>query len=260
MIRSLYTAATGMEAQQLEQDVVANNLANVNTVGFKRSRADFQDLMYQVYTKSGSETSDGNQLPVGIEIGMGVKPIGIQKVFTQGDYQLTGNAFDMAIEGDGFFQVDDNGETYYTRAGNFRINKDGFLTNAEGLRIVPEISIPQETVTFTVDKGGTWTAANQAGEVLATGRIELARFVNPAGLTSLGRNLYAVTEGSGDAITGNPGEDGIGTITQNFLEMSNVSVIEEMIKMITGQRAYEINSKAIQTADGMFQVVSNLKR
>ncbi len=260
MIRALYTAATGMEAQQLDQDVVANNLANVNTIGFKRSRAEFQDLMYQIYAKAGSETSDGNQTPVGIEVGMGVKPVGIQKVFTQGDYQLTGNAFDLAIEGDGFFQVDDNGTTYYTRAGNFKIDKDGFLCNSEGLKIIPEISVPQETVTFTVDKGGTWTAADEAGNVLATGRIELAKFINPAGLTSMGRNLYNKTEGSGEPITGNPGEEGLGTVTQNYLEMSNVSVIEEMIKMITGQRAYEINSKAIQTADSMLQIISNLKR
>jgi flagellar basal-body rod protein FlgG len=260
MIRALYTAATGMEAQQLDQDVVANNLANVNTVGFKRSRADFQDLMYQIYAKAGSETSAGNQTPVGLEIGMGVKPVGTQKVFNQGDYQLTGNAFDMAIEGDGFFQVDDNGTTYYTRAGNFSVSKDGFLTTSDGLKILPEISVPQETVTFTVDKGGTWTAADQAGGVLATGRIELAKFINPAGLTSLGRNLYDKTEGSGEPITGNPGDTGMGTVTQNYLEMSNVSVIEEMIKMITGQRAYEINSKAIQTADSMLQIIANLKR
>jgi len=260
MIRALYTAATGMEAQQLDQDVVANNLANVNTTGFKRSRAEFQDLMYQIYAKAGSETSEGNQTPVGIEVGMGVKPVGIQKVFTQGDYQLTGNAFDLAIEGDGFFQVDDNGTTYYTRAGNFKIDKDGFLCNSEGLKIIPEISVPQETVTFTVDKGGTWTAADEAGNVLASGRIELAKFINPAGLTSMGRNLYNKTEGSGEPITGNPGDEGLGTVTQNYLEMSNVSVIEEMIKMITGQRAYEINSKAIQTADSMLQIISNLKR
>jgi len=260
MIRALYTAATGMEAQQLDQDVVANNLANVNTTGFKRSRAEFQDLMYQIYAKAGSETSEGNQTPVGIEVGMGVKPVGIQKVFTQGDYQLTGNAFDLAIEGDGFFQVDDNGTTYYTRAGNFKIDKDGFLCNSEGLKIVPEISVPQKTVTFTVDKGGTWTAADEAGNVLASGRVELAKFINPAGLTSMGRNLFNKTEGSGEPITGNPGEEGMGTVTQNYLEMSNVSVIEEMIKMITGQRAYEINSKAIQTADNMLQIISNLKR
>jgi flagellar basal-body rod protein FlgG len=249
-----------MEVQQLDQDVVANNLANLNTIGFKRSRAEFQDLMYQILAKAGSETSTGNQTPVGIEVGMGAKPAGINKIFTQGDYQQTGNAFDMAIEGDGFFQVDDNGTTYYTRAGNLKIDKDGFLCNNDGLKIIPEITIPQGTVTFTVDKGGTWTAADQSGTSLATGRIELAKFVNPAGLTSLGRNLYDVTEGSGDAITGNPGEEGMGTITQNYLEMSNVSVIEEMIKMITGQRAYEINSKAVQTADSMLQIVANLKR
>jgi flagellar basal-body rod protein FlgG len=249
-----------MEAQQLDQDVVANNLANLNTVGFKRSRADFQDLMYQIYTKAGAETSEGNQTPVGIEIGMGVKPIGTQKIFNQGDYQLTGNAFDFAVEGDGFFQVEDNGTTYYTRAGNFKVSKDGYLTTADGLKIIPEISVPQDTVTFTVDKGGTWTAADETGSALATGRMELVKFINPAGLTSMGRNLYDKTEGSGEPITGNPGEDGMGTITQHYLEMSNVSVIEEMIKMITGQRAYEINSKAIQTADAMLSIIAGLKR
>lgn len=260
MIRSLWTAATGMVAQQLEQDVIANNLANVNTVGFKKSRADFQDLMYQLITKSGSETSTGNQLPVGIEVGMGVKPIATQKIFTQGDYQQTGNQFDLAIEGSGFFQIDDNGKTVYTRAGNFKINREGTLCNSEGLKLLPEITIPQEAVVFTVDSGGTWTASDSAGKSLGEGRIELANFINPAGLTSQGRNLYDKTESSGEPNLGNPGEDGRGTISQHFLEMSNVSVIDEMVKMIVGQRAYEINSKSIQTADNMLQMINNLKR
>ena len=162
MIRSLWTAATGMGAQQLEQDIIANNLANVNTVGFKKSRADFQDLMYQVLTKSGSETSAGNQLPAGIEVGLGVKPTSTQKIFTQGDYKQTGNQFDFAIEGNGFFQIDNNGVTAYTRAGSFKLNSDGILTNAEGLKVIPEISAPQGTVAFTVDSGGTWTASDSA--------------------------------------------------------------------------------------------------
>jgi flagellar basal-body rod protein FlgG len=260
MIRSLWTAATGMQAQQIEQDVVANNLANVNTVGFKKSRADFQDLMYQLSTKAGSETSSGNQMTVGIEVGMGVKPIATQKIFSQGDYQQTGNSFDWAIEGDGFFQLDNNGTTVYTRAGNFKVNKDGVLCNTEGLKLTPEVSIPQDAVTFTLDSGGTWTAADENGNALATGRIELAKFINSAGLSSIGRNLFEKTDGSGEPVTGNPGENGFGTTSQHFLEMSNVNVIDEMVKMIVGQRAYEINSKSIMTADNMLSMINNLKR
>jgi len=260
MIRSLWTAATGMVAQQIQQDVVANNLANVSTVGFKKSRADFLDLMYQVYSKSGAETTQGSQLPVGLEVGLGVKPMSTQKLFTQGDYQQTGNQFDWAIDKDGFFQIDDNGTTFYTRAGNFKLDKDGAVVNSEGLKLLPNITVPSGTVSFTMDTGGTWTAADQAGNPLATGRLELATFVNSAGLTSVGRNLYAKSVASGDAITGNPGENGVGTISQNFLEMSNVNVVDEMVNMIVGQRAYEINSKAIQTADSMLGIINSLKR
>jgi len=260
MIRSLFTAAKGMSAQQLEQDVVANNLANVNTVGFKKSRADFMDLMYQISAKAGAETSQGNQLPVGLEVGMGVKPISTQKIFTQGDYQSTGNQFDWAIEQDGFFQFDDNGTTYYGRAGNLKINADGLLINSEGLKLLPNINIPAGTVSFTIDSGGTWTATDAGGISLGTGRLELAKFVNPAGLTSTGRNLYAKTVASGEPITGYPGVTGMGTVSQRYLEMSNVSVIDEMVKMIVGQRAYEINSKAITTADNMLSIINGLKR
>lgn len=260
MIRALFTAATGMEAQQFDQDVVANNLANVNTVGFKKSRAEFQDLMYQISAQAGAETSGGNQLTVGIETGMGSKLVSTQKIFTQGDYQQTGNTYDWAIEGDGFFQLDDDGRTVYSRAGNFKISKDGYLCNGAGLKLIPEVTVPTSTTVFTIDSGGTWTAADSAGNALATGRIELAKFVNPAGLTSLGRNLFDKTNASGDPVTANPGQDGLGTISQHFLEMSNVSVIDEMVRMIVGQRAYEINSKAIQTADNMLQMLNNLKR
>ncbi len=259
MIRSLYTAATGMVAQQLQQDVIATNLANVNTVGFKKARADFQDLMYQMTAKSGAQTSGGNQLPVGLEVGLGVKPMATEKIFTQGDYQQTGNQFDFAIEGNGFFQVDNNGRTAYTRAGNFKIDKDGSLCNAEGLKVLPNITIPQGAVVFTVDSGGTWTASDTNGAAMATGRMELANFTNPAGLSSLGRNLYDKTDASGEPVTGNPSENGMGTISQNYLEMANVSVIDEMVKMIVGQRAYEINSKSIQTANDMLQLINNLK-
>jgi flagellar basal-body rod protein FlgG len=261
MIRSLYTAATGMSAQQIEQDVIANNLANVNTVGFKKSRANFQDLMYQIYSKAGSTSATGVQLPAGIEIGMGVKPISTQKIFSQGDYQQTGNPFDWAIEGDGFFQIDDgNGGTAYTRAGSFKINKDSNICNSEGLLLTPALNVPQGTVVITVDKSGQVTASDSKGVMTQIGQLQIATFVNPAGLSSTGRNLYNKTDASGDASIGNPGVEGKGTISQYFLEMSNVNVIDEMVKMITGQRTYEINSKSIQAADTMLGIVNNLKR
>jgi len=249
-----------MLAEQINQDVIANNLANVQTVGFKAARAEFQDLMYQVYRQAGAETTSGSPLPLGMEVGLGSRLTAIQKLFTQGDYQQTGNRFDWAIEGEGFYQIDNNGTTVYTRSGNFKVSKEGYLVNTEGLKLIPQVSVPQETVNFTIDNGGTWTATDKNGTTLATGRIELARFINPAGLTSLGRNLYGVTEGSGDAMTGNPDTEGFGIITQSFLEMSNVNVVDEMVQMIIGQRAYEINSKSIQTADNMLQIVNNLKR
>jgi len=261
MIRSLFTAATGMSSQQVDQDVIANNLANINTVGFKKSRANFQDLMYQIYSKAGATSSTGVQLPAGIEIGMGVKPISTQKIFSQGDYQQTGNTFDWAIEGDGFFQIDDgNGGTAYTRAGSFKINKDSQVCNSEGLLLVPNISVPTGSVTITVDKSGLVTSTDSKGTMTQIGQIQLATFVNPAGLSSIGRTLYNKTDASGDASVGNPNLDGKGTISQYFLEMSNVNVIDEMVKMITGQRAYEINSKSVQTADSMLSIINNLKR
>ena len=261
MIRSLFTAATGMSAQQIEQDVIANNLANVNTAGFKKSRANFQDLMYQIYSKAGATSSTGVQLPAGIEIGMGVKPISTQKIFSQGDYQQTGNPFDWAIEGDGFFQLDDGeGGTVYSRAGNFKINKDSNICNSEGLLLTPALSVPEGTVVVTVDKSGQVTATDSKGTMNQIGQIQIATFINSAGLSSAGRNLYTETDASGKASVANPGTDGKGTISQYFLEMSNVNVIDEMVKMITGQRAYEINSKSIQTADAMLGIVNSMKR
>jgi flagellar basal-body rod protein FlgG len=261
MIRSLFTSATGMVAQQIEQDVIANNLANINTVGFKKSRTNFQDLMYQIFSKAGATSATGVQLPAGIEIGMGTKLISTQKLFSQGDYQQTGNPFDWAIEGDGFFQIDDgNGGTAYTRAGSFKINKDGSVCNSEGLLLTPAINIPAGTVVITVDKSGQVTATDGKGTISQIGQLQIATFINPAGLSSIGRNLFMKTEASGDEIVGNPGVDNRGTISQYFLEMSNVNVIDEMVKMIVGQRAYEINSKSIQTADTMLGIINNLKR
>ncbi|MDD5167396.1 MAG: flagellar basal-body rod protein FlgG [Syntrophales bacterium] len=262
MIRSLYTAATGMVTQQLDQDVVANNLANINTVGFKKSRANFQDLMYQILTKAGAISGTGQQLPGGIEVGMGAKLISTQKIFTQGDYTTgTGNQFDWAIEGEGFFQIDNGqGKTLYTRAGNFKVNRDSNVVTQDGFLLTPSINIPTGTVSLTVSSTGAVSATDQNGTITQIGQITTARFANPSGLSSTGKNLYEKTDGSGDPIVGNPGLDGRGTIAQYSLENSNVNVIDEMIKMITGQRAYEIDSKAVTTADNLLSILNNLKR
>ncbi|MCL2669135.1 MAG: flagellar basal-body rod protein FlgG [Syntrophaceae bacterium] len=261
MIRSLYTAATGMTSQQMEQDVVANNLANVNTVGFKKSRPNFQDLMYQVYSKAGATSALGIQLPNGLEVGMGSRAISSSKIFTQGDFQQTGNNFDWAIEGDGFFMVDDGSGTIgYTRAGSFKLNSNGDVCNPDGYLIQPPLNIPQGTVVVTVDKSGTVVVTDSVGTMTELGQLEIANFINPSGLTSGGRNLYYETAASGVPEIGAPNTEGRGAISQHTLEGSNVNMIEEMVKMITGQRAYEINSKAITTADEMLSIVNNLKR
>ena len=260
MIRALWTAATGMGTQQINLDVISNNLANINTIGFKKARAEFQDLLYQETKKSGSETASGSQIPVGVEVGMGAKITATKKMYSQGDFKTTDSPYDVVIEGDGFFQLDNNGTTTYSRAGSFTMNKDGVLCNPEGLKLVPNITIPIETTNFQVLPDGSWQARDKNSAVLSSGRMELARFVNPAGLKSLGRNLYGVTDSSGTAVTGNPGETGYGTLTQNAVEMSNVNVVDEMVQMIMGQRAYEINTKAIQTADQILSLVANLKR
>jgi len=261
MIRALWTAGTGMEAQQINLDVVANNLANVNTVGFKKSRAAFQDILYQTAQRAGTETSAGNQIPVGVEVGMGSRIMATTKMFTQGDFKQTDSPYDWTIQGDGFFQlVDDTGRTVYSKAGSFMTNKDGVLVNPDGLKLNPQVTIPQAAVHFQILQDGTWTATDAVENKVASGRVQLARFINPSGLKSLGRNLYDVTDASGAAVTGNPGEIGFGTITQNAIEMSNVNVVDEMVQMIAGQRAYEMNTKSIQTADQILQMISNLKR
>jgi flagellar basal-body rod protein FlgG len=260
MLRGLWTAASGMAAQQMNVDVIANNLANVNTAGFKKSRSDFADLMYQTLSLPGATTATGNQQPTGIQIGMGCKPVGVAKMFSQGDYNQTGNELDMAIEGKGFFQVLSNDEEVYTRAGNFRVDSEGYVCNPAGDRLQPEISIPADTVFISVDSSGRLTAFGSGNEEVATADIKLYTFTNPAGLYSAGRSLYRATEASGEATEGDPGSDGVGTISQGYLEMSNVNVVEEMVSMITAQRAYETNSKAIQTADQMLQMANNIKR
>ena len=262
MMRSLWTAASGMQAQTANIDVISNNLANVNTAGFKRSRADFQDLLYETLRPPGTSTSGGGQVPTGIQIGHGTRTVATQKIFIQGDFQHTQNELDMAIEGDGFFQITQgNGDIGYTRSGNFKIDSEGRIVSPDGFLIEPEISIPTDAMAVSIGTNGT-VSVLQPGQTAPTevGTIELARFVNPAGLQSMGRNLYAQTAASGDPISGTPGEDGYGTIAQGYLEMSNVSVVDEMVNMITAQRAYEINSKAIQAADDMLQAANSLKR
>ncbi len=260
MMRSLWTAATGMIAQQMNIDVVAHNLANVNTTGFKKSRAEFEDLMYQNTRIAGSVTEGDNRLPVGIQVGMGVRPNTVHKFFTQGDYQNSGNPLDLAIEGDGFFQVIVNGEEAYTRAGAFKLNQDGTVMTANGYILQPEFTVPVDTKYIVVTENGHITAIGGNSEELASGDIPLYTFINPAGLEARGRNLYYPSEASGDPLEGVPGEENTGTIAQGFLEMSNVEVVDEMVNMIVGQRAYEANSKAIQTSDSMLQTAVQLKR
>ena len=260
MIRSLWSAATGMNAQQMQTDVVANNLANSSTTGFKKSRANFEDLMYRTLQVAGQTTPGGGQVPSGIQIGMGVKPSGVQKLFTQGDYIQTDNQLDMAIQGNGFFRVRHGDEDLYTRAGNFTLDSEGFLTTSSGDRLQPQISLPAETVTVTLQDNGTLTANGDDETILATANVLINSFVNPSGLFAVGNNLFRPTEGSGPATEGTPGEDGLGTVVNNYLEGSNVSVVEEIVAMISGQRAYEANSKSIQTADSMLGTATGLKR
>jgi flagellar basal-body rod protein FlgG len=260
MMRGLWTAASGMDAQQSKIDVISNNLANVNTTGFKRSRANFQDLMYQTLQVAGATTAAGGQVPTGIQMGMGVKLSGVQKIFTQGDYVQTGNNLDMAIEGNGFFQVISGSETLYTRAGNFLLDSQGYITTPEGDRLQPETAIPSNAAVVSVQPDGKLTAYDSTNTEILTAQINTYNFVNPAGLFAMGRNLFRPTTGSGDAIQGTPGTDNFGTISSGYLEMSNVSVVQEIVDMIVGQRAYEANSKTIQTADNMLQIANGVKR
>jgi flagellar basal-body rod protein FlgG len=262
MIRALYSAASGLQAQQLNIDVIANNLANVNTAGFKESRAEFQDLLYQNGRTAGAASSTSTEYPVGLQVGLGSRPVATTRLFTQGDFRQTNNPLDMVIEGQGFFQVRlPSGETAYTRAGSFHLNREGAIVTADGNLLDPQISIPSDALTITVAADGT-VSVTQPGQPQAqqVGSIQLANFPNPAGMNAIGRNLFLPTSASGDATTGTPGENGIGTVNQGFLEQSNVSVVEEMVNMIVGQRAYEINSKVVRTADEMLQTMNNVIR
>lgn len=262
MMRSLWTAASGMVAQQTKIDTISNNLANVNTAGFKKSRVDFQDLLYQTVKYAGTPSTAGAQVPTGIQIGHGARPVATQRIFSQGMYQQTDNPLDVVIEGDGFFQVLlPDGGIRYTRDGAFKLDADGRLTTSDGFPIEPEIIIPEDALELSIGSDGTFSIMQPGGsEPSQVGSLEIVRFINPAGLKSEGRNLYASTAASGTPMVGTPGLDGFGTLSQNFLEMSNVQVVEEMVNMIVSQRAYETNSKAIQAADDMLQTANNLRR
>ena len=262
MLRSLFTAATGMIAQQTQVDVTSHNIANVNTMGYKKNRAEFADLMYQVMSYAGTPTSTTTTHPTGIEVGLGVRPQAITKIHSQGYFKETGNNLDMVIAGNGFFQVQmPDGTTAYTRNGAWKLDSDGNIVNDDGLQLVPNITIPADATQIASGIDGTVSVLQPgAAEMQQVGQIEIVNFINPAGLHSSGDNLFLETGASGAPIIGIAGQDGLGQIKQGFVEMSNVQLVEEMTELITGQRAYEANSKAITTSDAMLQTTNELKR
>lgn len=265
MLRALYTSATGMKAQELLIDNTANNLANVNTTGFRRSRVDFADLVYNTLRQPGTVASGQQVSPTGLQVGNGVRTVGTTKHFTQGTVEQTGNPLDVAIEGDGFFQLrQQNGELRYSRAGNMRIDAAGQLVNGDGVLLEPAITIPAEVdiTKITISTAGVVQGIQSGSDTAPQelGQIQLATFRNPAGLSSEGGNLFSATAASGDAVTGNPGDVGIGQVRQSFLENSNVEVVTELISLISAQRAYEINSRAIRAGDEMLSTSVDIIR
>jgi len=262
MMQSLYTASTGMLGMQTQIDTTANNIANVNTMGFKKSRAEFADLMYRVQEYAGTSTSDTTKSPTGIEVGLGVRPTAINKVFSEGSLKQTDNQLDIAITGKGFFKMElPDGSEVYSRNGAFKIDSNGTIVNSDGYKLVPEVVVPDNATNITIGTDGTVTVI-QAGQTEASqiGQITTTNFINPAGLHSLGDNLYIETDSSGQAVDGTPGLEGLGMIRQGFVELSNVELVVELTDLITGQRAYDSNSKVITTSDEMLQTVNGLKR
>ena len=263
MIRALYSAASGMNAQQMNVDNIAHNLANANTIGFKSRRAQFQDLLYQSVVQPGAAAGQQTVIPTGLQLGLGTRPSSNEIIFSQGEFSQTNNPLDLVIQGRGFFQVRrPSGELAYTRAGSFHVDRDGNMVTADGNAIEPQITIPADAQQITIAQDGTvsYTQANQTAAQQA-GQIQLANFQNPAGLNSLGGNLYAPTDASGDATVGVPGgQEGMGTVLQGYVEQSNVSVVEEFINLIVAQRGYEANSKVVQAADQMYQQANNIVR
>jgi len=261
VIRALYTAASGMNAQQANIDTVAHNLANVNTSGFKKSRIEFEDLVYQQVKVAGTPNSQEAEAPIGLEAGLGSRPIATARNFSVGNLRSTGSPLDIAIEGQGFLQLTlPGGEVGYTRAGNLHLNGQGQIVTAEGIQLQPAITIPPAATSVSISKDGIVSAVVAGQPPQQVGTIELANFQNPAGLEARGGNIFVATTASGNATTGIPGAEGTGTLVQGFLEDSNVSVVEEMVNMILGQRAYEANSRVIKAADEMLQQVNNLSR
>ncbi len=261
-MRALYTATTGMLGQQLFIDVTSNNISNVNTFGYRKERAEFADLFHQVIQYAGSSTSETTLSPTGIEVGLGVRPTSVQKLFSQGNFKETEQNLDVAITGNGFFQIElPDGTIAYTRDGSFKRDDEGNVVNSQGYLLVPNITIPDDATELNIGTDGTVTVVQgNATEVNQLGQIETVNFINPAGLHALGDNLYLNTNASGDPIVGTPGLNGFGQLRQGFVETSNVKLVEEMTDLIVGQRAYEANSKSIQTADSMLQTVNQLKR
>mgnify|MGYP000392012391 CR=1 FL=1 len=264
MMRSLWTAASGMIGQQFNIDTIAHNLANVNTAGYKKSRADFEDLLYQTIRSAGTPATRDTLVPTGIQVGHGVRPAATQKMYSQGSLQNTGNKLDIAIEGEGFFRVQLYDGTFgYTRDGTFKIDSNGQIVNSNGYKLSPEIIFPEGFVftDISISQDGLVTVKVAGSDIpIEVGQIQLYRFVNPAGLKNIGQNLVKPTAASGPPIAGKPGYYGMGKVHQGFLEMSNVQVVEEMVNMIVAQRAYEINSKAIITSDSMLATANALKR
>lgn len=260
MMRSLWISKTGLDAQQTQMDVVANNLANVSTNGFKRSRAIFEDLLYQTLRQPGAQSSQQTQIPSGLQIGTGVRPIATERIHTQGNLQQTGNRLDIAIEGPGFFQVLlPDGNTAYTRDGSFQTDNQGQVVTASGFVVQPAMTIPSNAITVTIGRDGVVTVTQPGTSApVQIGSIQLATFINPTGLQSLGENLYVETASSGTPSTSVPGTNGAGMLSQGYVETSNVNVVEELVNMIQTQRAYEINSKAITVSDQMLQKLSQI--
>lgn len=263
MIRALYSAGSGMNAQQMSIDNIANNLANANTAGFKSRRTQFQDLLYQSFLQPGAAAGSQTIVPSGLQLGLGSRPAANSIIFTQGNFQQTNNPLDAVIQGKGFFQIRrPTGEIAYTRAGNFQLDRDGNLVTGNGDPLEPQITIPQQAQSITIAQDGTvsYTQQGQTNSQVA-GQIQLAGFANPGGLNSIGNGLFLPTDATGDATVGNPGgQEGLGTLQQGYVEASNVSVVEEFINMITSQRAYEASSKVVKAADEMYSEVNNISR
>lgn len=260
MINSLWISKTGMEAQQMQLDVISNNLANVSTNGFKRANAVFEDLMYQNLRQVGANSSEQSQLPTGLQIGLGVRTVATSRSFAQGNLQQSGNKLDVAVQGNGFFQVTmPDGTTNYTRDGSFQVNSQGQLVTATGLPVADGVTVPANATSVAIGGDGVVTAQIPGSAAPQTiGTIALASFINPAGLEPKGQNLYAESAASGQPTSGTPGENGMGALMQGFVETSNVNVVQELVTMIQTQRAYEMNSKAIQTSDQMLQKLGQL--